>query len=482
MQFLSGLETVRRKGGARSVLRLFAIACSFAMATGSGFAGVSTPTGFYVAPNGKDSNPGTLEEPVATLARAQQLMRAGTVKTTYLRAGVYALPVAGPKACNFGSTDAALALTAEDNGETWSYYPPDGYDTAVLDGQSTKGSSGTGGGNGMGCAFAGKSIHDVHIVGLRFKRFLSSALFVDGGKGLSFADNIVQDFTAAVFASGGTYLHCVSDSTIRDNAFFNLAYMGVALGADAPCTAGISNDIISGNVVLNTCLWPARPGGNDQDGGDCGGIYVMDRTTASTGVQIINNFTRDVNIVSKDARDWGNCCAFGVYLDDGASNTVVKGNVVAGSMTSCFMIHGGEKNDFRGNLCDLGVEGTQGIVTAGTVSLTKMSGNGFHNNLVIAGSNDPGLGFVILGQPIESLAIANNAYFNYAGHKVFSKGTLGSDAHPVYRDPQLSSWTYTLAKESPIFDKPVSFAGIPTTWGPPGFVIPQNGTPPSYIR
>jgi hypothetical protein len=236
--------------------------------------------------------------------------------------------------------------------------------------------------------------------------------------------------------------------------------------------------------VLNTCLWPAVPGGkgNDQDGGDCGGIYILDRTTASTGVKIVDNFTRDVNIVSKAARDWDNCCAFGIYLDDGTSNTVVKGNVVAGSMTSCFMIHGGEKNDIRGNLCDLGVDGTQGIVAAGTVKLTKMSGNAFHNNLVIAGSKDPGLGFFSIGELIPPLAIANNAYFNYVGPRVFSQGTLGSDAHPVYRDPRLSSWAYTLAKDSPIYVSPVSFAGIPTTWGPPGFVIPQSGTPPSYVR
>ncbi len=179
MQFLSGLEVLSRRCGARSVLCLCAVAFLFAIATGSSFGGAPSPAGFYVAPNGNDRNPGTLEQPVATLARAQQLMRASRLKTTYIRAGVYALPVAAPKACNFGATDAAVALTADDDGEIWSFYPPDGYDTAVLDGQSTKGSSAIGGGNGLGCAFAGKSIHDVQIVGLRFKRFLYSALWVD---------------------------------------------------------------------------------------------------------------------------------------------------------------------------------------------------------------------------------------------------------------------------------------------------------------
>ncbi len=35
-----------------------------------------------------------------------------------------------------------LHLTAADSGQTWSYYPPDGYDSAILDGGSTSSSTG----------------------------------------------------------------------------------------------------------------------------------------------------------------------------------------------------------------------------------------------------------------------------------------------------------------------------------------------------
>jgi hypothetical protein len=67
-----------------------------------GVGGAGTPDGgvtngaVYVSPGGDDSNPGTLAEPVKTLAKAQDLVRAlnGTMTsdiTVYLRAGTYPL-------------------------------------------------------------------------------------------------------------------------------------------------------------------------------------------------------------------------------------------------------------------------------------------------------------------------------------------------------------------------------------------------------
>ncbi len=42
---------------------------------------------YYVAPNGNDSNPGTLAEPWATPVKASQAAQAGD--TVYFREGVY---------------------------------------------------------------------------------------------------------------------------------------------------------------------------------------------------------------------------------------------------------------------------------------------------------------------------------------------------------------------------------------------------------
>jgi len=61
---------------------------------------------YFVAPNGADTNPGTLERPFATLGRAQQAARQarGRVPVTVcLREGTYYLP-------------ETLAFTAEDSG------------------------------------------------------------------------------------------------------------------------------------------------------------------------------------------------------------------------------------------------------------------------------------------------------------------------------------------------------------------------------
>src|SRR5579862_3867265 len=91
----------------------------------------SPPTAFFVSPDGNDAFRGSLIQPFRTLARAQAAMRiTGNPKVVYARAGTY--------------SNVALLLTAADDGESWNYYPPDGYDSAILDGGS---SSPTTGGN-----------------------------------------------------------------------------------------------------------------------------------------------------------------------------------------------------------------------------------------------------------------------------------------------------------------------------------------------
>ena len=56
----------------------------------------STQAGsYYVAPNGSDSNPGTLQRPFATLQRAQQAAREEAGReavTVFIREGTYYLP------------------------------------------------------------------------------------------------------------------------------------------------------------------------------------------------------------------------------------------------------------------------------------------------------------------------------------------------------------------------------------------------------
>ncbi len=135
-------------------------------ATGEGGTTVPIVPAFYVAKNGSDSNDGSLASPFATLGRAQTAMQgSATLKTTYVRAGSYQLPTI----TSCGGTSCGLNLVAADDGETWSYYPPDGVDSADLSGGSTS--------NGTGLVvavyvsashvtFDGLSIHDFQYAGI----------------------------------------------------------------------------------------------------------------------------------------------------------------------------------------------------------------------------------------------------------------------------------------------------------------------------
>ena len=72
-------------------------AASGGAAGGGGTGGGAVATGaIYVAPNGNDSNPGTMAQPLLTLGKAQQLVRGMTASmtadiTVYLRGGTYPL-------------------------------------------------------------------------------------------------------------------------------------------------------------------------------------------------------------------------------------------------------------------------------------------------------------------------------------------------------------------------------------------------------
>ena len=447
--------------------------------------GILAP-GLYVATNGDDKNPGTLSHPFATLGKAQQAMRASSsVKTTYIRAGTYKPEPVTASCLNGKGSGASVELTRADKGETWSLYPPDGYNSAILDGQSTVGNSGGTGGNGTGCGFSGNTLSNITIVGLQFENYLYSAFWVDNGSNLAFTSNVVHNLTAAAWDTGAVAMACAPGTLVKYNYMYNLAYTGMVLLAGSPCPGGISNDVVSGNIIENSCTWPAVPGfGNDQNGGDCGVIYFHDKLRSSTNVKVVNNYIRDVNISSNGAGDSGNCCAIGVYLDDGTGNVTVSGNIIAGIMSSCFEMSDPENNVITGNICDLAADpGSRSIViyTWGQRAFNTMTGNVFANNIVISASTGSGAGFAGSAQTADPMKISDNTYYNYVGSSIKTTGTVavGSDTHPVYENPQLSGWTYQIATGSPVFNSPVKFPEIAGDWGPPGFVVPRHGTPPS---
>jgi hypothetical protein len=426
---------------------------------------------FYVSPMGNDANPGTLTQPFLTPTKAQAAMLASmTVKTTYLRAGTYPLSASsGTSNCDGGMGTTAINLGAADSGETWAYYPPDGFASAVLDGGSTSPTT------GVGCAFAASGASKLTFVGLGFQHLQDSAIWVNSSPNLVASENTISDLTVAIYNVGAIAIHASSDVTVTNNYIHDVAYMGIGAWG-----GGMSNTTISGNVVLSSCAAAAQPGGDDMDGGDCGAIYLWDTTHASTNGVVKNNYVRDVNVSSNGAGDYTGCCATGIYLDDGMSNVTVSGNVVTGIKSQCFVIHGGNNDTYEDNLCDLSVSEYQRVMTYQWDSLMlEMTGNSIENNIIVAGSTSAGTGYSDNGTPTAP-TIKNNAYYNYVGTQVDSSGSNGSDANPTYENPGISCWDPTIATSSPVYDTPVSFTKLVGGWGPPGFVLPQTGTPPSW--
>ncbi len=445
-----------------------------------------TAPAFYVATDGDDSNLGTsVNQAFATLAKAQQAMQASSsIKTTYLRAGTYQPAVTGGNCVWGNSAGSSIGLGAADDGETWSYYPPDGYGTAILDGQSTVGESGGGGGNGTGCAFGASGATNVTIVGLQFERYLFGAVWGYQTSNFTFADNVVHDTTACSFASAAVILTASPGSVIRNNYLYNLAYIGLAIDDTSSAGDSMSNTTVANNVIINGCTWPVvSNGGNDQNGGDCAGIYIWSKVpSVSTNIQVTNNYVEDLSVSSGGKGDWGSGNCIGIYMDDGADDVTVSGNVVTGIKSSCFLIHGGHDNIIEANLCDLSASGPQEIVFYQNDGFGPMTGNVFQDNVVVAGSTSSGAGFLGSNSPPNPLTIKNNAYFNYVGSSVNSNGpgNAGNDSNPTYENPNVSCWAAGLASGSPVFGAPVNFPGIKGGFGPPGFALPQTGTPPSW--
>lgn len=121
---------------------------------------VSSQTAYYVSLSGNDSNSGTLSAPFQTLGKAQSAMQGSLIKKTYLRAGTWTVR-------NFN-------LFSSDNGETWTTYPGDAANSAILDGGYT-GSTDTadvlditGGSN-------------ITISGLQVRNFANAGIAICGG-------------------------------------------------------------------------------------------------------------------------------------------------------------------------------------------------------------------------------------------------------------------------------------------------------------
>jgi hypothetical protein len=420
--------------------------------------GVSLANAFYVSPTGNDTTgDGSLAAPWASLPKAQQAMEAsgGTTMTTYLRAGVYT-PTTDT------SCDCMLNLGNTDNGETWSYYPPDGVDSAIIEG----GSTGSGVGPGTVLSVAGSS--NVTFDGLTVRNFDGWGFGGVNSSNITIKNNIIYNgYSTAQYGAQGVACgqYCVSWSVLN-NVMHDITGGGANIVSAQ--SGSVSNLIYSGNFVYNTCTSP-------DDGGDCGALYTQDNTAMSTNIVITGNFIRDGN-------PWfGMDTGSAIYLDDCLSNATVTGNVITGKNgDNTTFIHGGKNDVYMGNIVDLGTYGhvITTLQTSANPNCNVMTGNRYSGNIIVSGGGGGYYGD--LSPPLPAYpVIENNIYYNYAGSPITTGGDTG-DTNPLVVDPQLSG-CYSLAPSSPAYQAPVNFPPLLRGWGPPGYTMPGGASiPPSY--
>lgn len=427
-------------------------------------------TAFYVSPTGSDSNPGTLTQPFQTPGKAASAMRSSTIKTSFFLGGIY-------------NNVATTILTASDNGETFSYYPPAGFNSATLDGAGTTQD-----------IFRLLGAQNVTINGLQFAHFVEHGIV--GWSSLSttingvnypttgtpvsdniITNNILHDYTDAT-GNPQAAIHFMGNAprnTVTNNVVFNGTAAGINLTASfgQGGTTDISNGLVANNVVYHV----------NQNIQDSGAIYILDQVETSTGVKVQNNFVRDFA---------GTGFANAIYLDNGVSNVLVSGNVVSGfggtvgTSVVPLLNNTGANNTWTNNIIDLnnqtsrvmkiGVQG--GGIPGNDANLT------ISHNIIL--SSYTGAGFIAWdanGGPATP-TFGGNLYFNYAGGTVRTDGNAFNDPSPTTgKDPlcTMSGATYKFATNSPIFSAPVNFPALPANWGqpgfwgPPGYVIPTSG-------
>ncbi len=168
---------------------------------------------FYIGPNGSDTNSGTLNAPFATFARAQQAMQNSSVKTTYVMAGTY-----HPAAFDTGGGDTvALYLSAPDAGQTWSYNPPDGYGSAIIDGGSSSATT------GIKTGFTIDGASGVSVVGLQYQNFAREFLHSgNNSPNTIFAYNIVHGNYDSNNTGGITLWQSAQNSSVIGNVVYNI--------------------------------------------------------------------------------------------------------------------------------------------------------------------------------------------------------------------------------------------------------------------
>ena len=448
-------------------------------ALGTPLHAAQTVPAYYVSPSGNDSWTGLsathtngVTGPLATLARAQTMMQSGSTKTVYVETGTYKL----------GGT---LVFTSSDNGESWLNVPGQ---APVIDGASAYG-------------LYLDNLGPLTIEGFTFQHM---AYVIPGFGGATTA--VFLYFTNAITLRWNTFLNCndtcvvanQTNNSIIDSNTINGSSPGNVNGSTASAytaislTYGSSNNQVTHNLVEN-----CQGGGIGMGGGptdpptdnnlidrnilknvdtnvvDMGALYMYDTSHAGTGNKITNNV-----ITNNGGTAYATNETKAIYLDEGASNVLVSGNICQHCGSFATQIHSGNNNTFTNNVFDLSTSGSESgmyQVVNGTYCLggscdNGMTGNTFTANIIYSTTSFPSSFWFVGVNADDSLAkVSGNVYYSANGSSI-PNGPSIVDSNPVYVNPEFtqpSAGNYSMPASSPAYTA-IEFQSLATDQGPVG--------------
>ena len=377
----------------------------------------AAPAAYYVSPKGSDLNNGlSLQTAFKTFEKARASMVGNPgIKTTYLKGGIY------PRT-------ATLNLSQDDNGETWRNYPGQ---VPVVDG---------GGTTTVGLFLSGSS--NVTIYGITFQNFAQSALQTHNTTGVAIQNNTILNTRSTAWVQAGiNAVGTFQNGVIQHNLVANSNYNGISIATDM--TAVMSGTVISDNIVLNACRVVS----------DCGGIYVEDPAERSSNVAITHNLVGNFGSPTNNTH--------GIYLDNSASGVQVTDNIVYGTGSLGFIVHGGHANVIKNNIFD--ISGQQNLALYQQNGADNMQGNVFKCNIIYTSVKPPVSLWLNIGNVMAPKDV-KNVYWSATG----SMPNLGiTDAQPVTANPAFANPTagnYSVGAGLPA---PACFTAFAmTTFGP----------------
>jgi hypothetical protein len=401
---------------------------------------------YYVAPDGDDSNPGTIDRPWRTIQKAANTLVAGD--TVYVRGGTYSEQVNFTRS---GSTSSPITFEA---------YPGE---IPVVDGTGMSIPS-PAVDNGLFDFEWG--VHDVTIRGLHMRD--SEGCFIEGNDvaRIKLYDlDLDNSFSSLIRWQGST--NCVIENVRGHNC--SRAYPGSTDGAE-----GIRIYGGSGVVIRNCEVWDFYNMAVDLFGGHSGGL-VED-----------NYFHDDLNSYDWDAaiyldgarnsvvrRNIVHNAHIGIQIgaeqpNEPVENNVVVNNVFYNNINGAIILKGAQSSSHtRGNLVahNTGVNGPQSRNPVMWIRENSYD-NHILNNILIARPSAQSYELVRIQDRGMDNTLDNNSYYGPSGYRFQIIGTGSGDwnwyrsqmspeeADSQFADPLfVGGLDFSLASDSPCIDQ-----------------------------